>query len=545
MSAELLPLRPYQREAIDAVWAAHAGGMQRPAIVLPTGAGKTVVMSHAIREYRSSQLKRAMVLVHRDELADQTIAKLRAVAPHLKVGKVKAQDNEVGADVVVASVQTVSRPQRLAQLRRSENRYGSIGFVLTDECHHAVAASYGTVYDAFPHAVHLGVTATMARGDGAGLGKTWDDVVYQRSILRMIADGFLVDVKAVAVQSGLDLSQVKKSGGDYSAASLGAALEEIEGHKVVAKAMLQHARDRRSVVFTPTVAVAEETAKELTSVGIPAGVVSGATPREERQAVYAAFASGRLRALVNCMVLTEGWDMPQADCCVIARPTQSAPLFIQMVGRVLRPFPGKGAALVLDIAGTGGRVSTLVDLSDEDAPVRSIKDGETLAEAAVREEAEANLPVKAGSIAFALKHREMDLFSASTAAWLRTPEGVMFIVTRAGEVFLWPSKTAPGTWMIGLAPGQSRPWRVLRDGLPLGTAMAWAETIAEENNPEFSTERKAPWRRKPADAGQRGYYRARYGGQLPDQLTAGELSDLIAVAEAARKFDQKMKGVRR
>lgn len=544
MSAELLRLRGYQREAIDAVWAAHAGGMRRPAVVLPTGAGKTVVLSHAIREHRSRTATRSLVLVHRDELADQTIAKLKAVAPHLRVGKVKAGDDAVDADAVVASVQTLSRERRLARLVESQQRSGAIGLVITDECHHAVAASYRTIYDGLPDAWHLGVTATMARGDGAGLGKVWEDVVYQRSVLRMIADGFLVDVRAIAVESGLDLSAVKKSGGDYSAASLGAALEEIDGHKVVAKAMLQHARDRRSIVFTPTVAVAEETAKELSAVGIPAGVVSGATPREERQRIYAAFAAGRLRALVNCMVLTEGFDSPAADCCVIARPTQSAPLFIQMVGRVLRTFPGKTDALVLDIAGTGARVSTLVDLSDEEAPVRGIKDGETLTEAAVREEREADTPVKAGSIAFAIKHRELDLFAASSSAWLRTPAGVMFIAARAGEVFLWPSKAEPGAWMIGLAPGQNRPWRVLRDGLPLGTAMAWAETLAEELT-DFSTERKASWRKKPADDRQRGFYRARYGGQLPQILTAGELSDRIAVAEAARKFDHKMKGVTR
>lgn len=545
MSAELLKLRGYQREAIDAVWEAHAAGMKRPAIVLATGSGKTVIMSHAIREYRSRTARRAMVLVHREELADQTIAKLRAVAPHLKTGKVKAGDDDIHADVVVASVQTVSRERRLARLVAGQERAGAIGFVLTDECHHSAAASYGTVYEAFPDAVHLGVTATMARGDGVGLGRQWDDVVYQRSVLRMIADGYLTDVRGIAVATDLDLSTVKRSGGDYSAGSLGAAMMEVDAQKVVAKAMLQHARDRHSIVFTPTVAVAEETARELCEVGIPAAVVSGSTPTDERRRAYAAFEAGRLRALVNCAVLTEGFDSPRTDCCVIARPTRSAGLYQQMVGRALRLYPGKTDALVLDISGTGGNLATLVDLStDSDNPVRSIKDGETLTEAAVREEAEANTPVKAGSIAFALKHKELDLFAASTTAWLRTPAGVMFIAARAGEVFLWPSKTEPGAWSIGFAPPQNRPWRMLRDGLPLGTAMAWAETEAEDLS-DFSLERKASWRKKPADDRARSFYRSRYGGSLPAALTAGDLSDRIAVAEASRKFDQKMRGVKR
>src|SRR5260221_5379010 len=116
MSKALLSLRPYQREAIDAVAAAWKDGIRRPAVVLPTGMGKTVVFSHLAAEHHANTGTRTVVLVHRDELADQAVSKLRAVAPHLWVGKVKAQENDVSADVVVASVQTLARGKRLADI---------------------------------------------------------------------------------------------------------------------------------------------------------------------------------------------------------------------------------------------------------------------------------------------------------------------------------------------------------------------------------------------------------------------------------------------
>src|SRR5512139_1990681 len=215
-----IKLRDYQREAIDAVFAAWSESMRRPAIVLPTGAGKTVVFSALAREFRGSEYAggygpRVMILAHRDELVDQAIAKLRAVMPGVNVGKVKAQDNEVQADVIVASVQTLASARRRTVLDYAQISNGKIGLIITDECHHAAAASYRKIYDAFPDALQLGVTATMARGDGVGLGKVWEDVIYKRSILWMISKGYLTDVRTKRVDlKSLDMGAVKVSKGD-------------------------------------------------------------------------------------------------------------------------------------------------------------------------------------------------------------------------------------------------------------------------------------------------------------------------------------------
>src|SRR5688572_12419917 len=235
-----IKLRDYQREAIDAVFSAWAEGMRRPAIVPPTGAGKTVVFSALVKEWRKrdgAALKaygsRVIILAHRDELVDQAIAKLRAVLPEdVSVGKVKATQNEVTADVMVCSVQTLASQRRLNNLvllDQGKDR-PKVGLIITDECHHAAAVSYKKVYDAFPDALQLGVTATMARGDRVGLGKVWDDVVYTKSVLWMMSKGYLTDVEAKQVNLwGVDMSDVKTSRGDYQAGDLGRALMESEG----------------------------------------------------------------------------------------------------------------------------------------------------------------------------------------------------------------------------------------------------------------------------------------------------------------------------
>lgn len=547
MSAHLR-LRDYQREAIDAVFGAWSEGMRRPAIVLPTGMGKTVVFAHLIQEFQGwywgngapfpegvNGMGRVMVLVHRDELADQAIAKIRAVAPELSVGKVKADDNDIHADVMVCSVQTISRHGRLATLAAAQQRSGAVGLIITDECHHAAATSYQTVYGAFPDALQLGVTATMARGDGVGLGTQWNDVVYSRSILNGIANGHLVDVKARNIEvEGFQLDRVKQSRGDYQASDLGDALEDSGGDLVIAKAYREHASERPGVVFTPTVATAELTRDALRDAGFTSAAISGGTPREERQQIFEDFRTGRTQVLVNCMVLTEGWDAPWASCAVIARPTRSQPLYIQMVGRVLRPWPagGKRDALVLNLNGAGGKLTTLIDL--EPGLVEEIQEGETLTEAVEREEAEGHTLITRGHPAFGLKMSEVNLFAASGTAWLSTAGGVMFIGAGEWTYFLWPSKAEAEGWDVCRKPKRGRWERTAHTGLSAELAMSWAEAEAE-NHGSFSVSRKASWRGGKASEAQLDF--ARNLGIDTTDMGKAAVSEAISVVLESRALD--------
>lgn len=547
MSAHL-KLRDYQREAIDAVFHAWSDGMKRPAIVLPTGMGKTVVFAHLIQGFRGKQTgpldqfkvdpalgSRVIVLVHRDELADQALAKIRAVAPDLSVGKVKAQDQEIHADVMVCSVQTIARHQRRIDLVNAQLASGAVGLIITDECHHAAADSYQFVYDGFPGALQLGVTATMARGDGVGLGTQWEDVVYARSILNGIMNGHLVDVKARNIEvEGFALDRVKVSRGDYQASDLGEALEDSGGDLVIAKAYREHASDRPGIVFTPTVATVELTRDALVGSGITAAAISGDTPREERLGIFEDFRTGRTQVLVNCMVLTEGFDAPWASCAVIARPTRSQPLYIQMVGRVLRPWPsgGKKDALVLNLNGAGGKLATLIDL--EPGLVEEIQEGETLTEAVEREEAQGHTLITRGHPAFGLKMSEVNLFAASGTAWLSTAGGVMFISAGEWTYFLWPSKAEAGGWDVCRKPKRGKWERTQHTGLTAELAMSWAEAEAE-NHGSFSVSRKASWRGgKPSEA----QLTFAYGlGIDATQMNKADVSDAISVALESRALD--------
>lgn len=537
-----LHLRDYQRAAIDAVFRAWTEGMKRPAIVLPTGAGKTVVFAHLIKEHvRTEQYtgstygRRVMVLVHRDELADQAMAKIHAIAPGLSVGKVKAEHNDITADVMVCSVQTLANSKRRRALRNEavSPRSGAIGLIITDECHHGVARTYRAIYDEFKDARNLGVTATMARGDNVGLGSVWEEVVYSRTILWMIGKGHLADIRRKDLDLGaLKLDQVKESRGDFQAGDLGRALEESGMAEKLPAAYAEHAGSRPGVVFTPTVATAEAVAESFNASGIRTAVIHGGTPREERQQIFADYQSGRVQVLANCMVLTEGFDAPWASCAVIARPTQSAPLYTQMVGRVLRPYPGKTDALVLNVAGPGRRICTLIDL--EPGAVTQVQDGESLTEAVVREAEAADQVVSRGSIAFDLKFRDVNAFAASTAAWLTTRAGVQFISCGQTTVFLWPGE--PGLWDVcTVVKGQ--PWRrTEHTGMDIGSAMAWGEAVAEDYG-DFSVQRSASWRKGKPSEGQVNFAGA-LGIPNAGAMRKGDLSDAISVAVASRTFDR-------
>lgn len=550
-SAKLLHLRPYQREAIDAVWRSWAEGVQRPAIVLATGLGKTVVFSHLVSEYIEKTNERVVILVHRDELADQALAKLRDVAPHLVTGKVKAKDNEAGADVVVASVQTLARVGRLEQLGRR-------GLVIADECHHFSSPTFKKVLESLTcfqdgGAKLLGVTATMSRSDGRGLGDVFQEVVYTRGTLYGIKHGFLVRPTGRLIVAGdLDLGNVKTSRGDYQTGDLGRAVEESGLAEILPAAYREHANERQGIVFTPTVANAEHVADAFSAAGIPAAMLSGDTPRSERLAIFEQYRRGKLQVMTNAMVLSEGFDMPQAEVAVIARPTRSNSLYQQMVGRILRPSPitGKTGALILDVVGASldNKLMTLIDLEPgmfkDRTPCEVCECIPCVCPCANCGESRVNCTcekAERGGVQLLEEgiQGELDLFSSSSQAWLSTRRGVMFIPCGNSEVFLWPSWTEEGLFMVGRYPKNSKRPEWLHRNLQLGTAQAWAETEAEELQ-DFSTRRTATWRKKKASDSQKNYAK-QLGIPYGEGTLAGELGNLISIELASRRLDPKVK----
>ncbi|PJN22398.1 DEAD/DEAH box helicase [Kitasatospora sp. CB02891] len=521
-----LTLRPYQTEAIDRLigsWRSGTGN--RLAVVLPTGAGKTVVLSHLIARFGH----RALVIAHRDELIQQAAAKIRAIAPHLKVGIVKAGRNEHrGVDVVVASIQT------LASLRRRAPITG-IGLVVVDECHHAAADTYMTVlehFGAWAGVPVAGFTATMTRTDG-GLADVWQDIVFKLDILDLMKTGHLVNVRGKrVVVDGLDLDSVKTRGGDLQDGQLGQAMETSGAALVVADAYAEHAADRAGVVFAPTVATARSMADVLTARGIPAAAVWGDMAAEDRQSVLQRYKDGSLQVLTNCSVLTEGWDAPRASCAVIARPTKSVGLYVQMVGRVLRPYAGKADALVLDVVGSSTRhkLASIVDLTER--AVAELRSDQSLIEAA---DAETDVPVPGGR-ALAVRWEDIDLFHTSRIRWLRTAGGTWFIPAGAAYYFLIPG-AVPGRFRIrrwAADTGARPPARDIE--VPQHEAMRWAEIGATRTDGRALAMRSSAWRGRPASARQLGMARHRKIRIRPGS-TAGEVSDALDIVQASIVLD--------
>jgi superfamily II DNA or RNA helicase len=248
--------------------------------------------------------------------------------------------------VQVASVQTL----HVRGIKTARIEMPPAKLVIVDEAHHVNAESWKAIVDAYPDAYVLGFTATPCRGDGRGLGGVFETMVVGPSVQELIDLGFLVPTRVYAPTS-IDVKGVKTQGGDYVAAQLE---ERVNTRKVVGDicgTLLNHrATWSRALIFTPGVASSMHIRDELLKVGIRAAHIDGTTPKAERDAILAAFARGEIEVLCNCMVLTEGYDCPDVDCVVIARPTKNIGLYLQMCGRGLRPSPGKEFCLVLDHA---------------------------------------------------------------------------------------------------------------------------------------------------------------------------------------------------
>jgi superfamily II DNA or RNA helicase len=313
MIASGIVLRDYQRDAVAAVEHAFQSGQRRTLITLPTGSGKTIVFSHVVRTITATDEARALVLVHTEELIDQAERAFRAVLPKIEIGIVRAQQDEADAQVIIATVQPLRSRKRLQGV-------GQFDLIVIDEAHHAVAPTYRTILDdlgAFDAAccrpLVLGVTATADRGDGQGLGDMFESVAFTVGIDEMIQRGYLADIRAKRVHLDLDLDRVQRHGGDFLDGALGAAMVDAGAPTLIADAIRTYASDRKTVVFLPTVALAEETAAAIRAAGIRACAVSGQTPKKERKRIIEEVRAGRIQVVTNALVLTEGFDAPVLD----------------------------------------------------------------------------------------------------------------------------------------------------------------------------------------------------------------------------------------
>lgn len=568
-----IELRPYQDEALERTAAAEARGIRRQLGVAATGLGKTV-MFVALARARNA---RTLILVHRDELARQAYEKVRQLWPECDVGIVKAAEDDVSSHVVVASVQTLSRQRRLDRLIASQTP-GTLSLtrelrpfelVIVDEAHHTAADSYkrileqlragekggeraatpeevdagcelGIAFDE-PGPLLLGVTATPDRGDGKGLDDLFDEIVWNYDILWGIRSGYLADVRGRRVElTDLDLENVKVTRGDFEAGAVGKAMEDAHAPEFVVKAWKAHASDRRTLVFMPTVALADETAKTFRANGVAAGFISAAVDLSERRRTLAAYSSGELQVLVNCMVLTEGYDEPRTDCIIQARPTKNRALFTQMIGRGTRKHPDKTDLLVLDIVGSSRELSlvTLPSLLGADKRfAQKLQDGTgTLTDVAQQWD---DHKVSSGK----MRAEDADLFRAmhdsGEIAWVHV-ESRLYQRTLADRdqatgqhvqlptVVLKQQVEGDEGWLCGLIMPDGKKRVLIRD-----VTLEMAQGVGEDAVRKLTkgrtalVDKNAEWRKKrPSNKARRAAQKWRLP-RIEQYKTAGELSDAL------------------
>jgi len=334
-----MQLRPYQTEAVSAIRREWSEGKQRTLLVLPTGGGKTVVMSK-VAEGAVQEGGRVLIMAHRGELLTQAADKLRMVTG-IESAIEKAESSNLGSmfPVTVGSVQSLCRERRLANFPPD---YFST--IMVDEAHHCLADSYQHVLNHFPNANVLGVTATPDKLLKKQMGKYFDSLAYEYTMRQAVKDKYLCPIKAQMIPLELNIRSVGVSEGDYRADDIGCALEPYL--EQIADEMLTYCKGRKTVVFLPLVVTSQKFCEMLKRRGVRAAEVNGESP--DRAQILEDFDNGHYDVLTNSMLLTEGWDCPSVDCIINLRPTKVRSLYQQIIGRGLRLHPGKEYLLVLD-----------------------------------------------------------------------------------------------------------------------------------------------------------------------------------------------------
>ena len=335
-------LRPYQNEALSRILACRDRGMDRVIVVAPTGTGKTTLFSALVGEFVRTYHRQALVLAHRQELLDQAAKRIALQNPDLRVDVERGTSRSSGdVDVVVASVQSLGRPTS----KRLEGFYP--GLVIIDEAHHAAASTYQHVMKTFGcyegSCFTVGVTATPHRMDNKQLHGSeeaiFQEVAFSYTLREAVRDGWLTDLRGYRVATGIDLSRVRRTAGDYNARQLQDAVNTEARNELAFQHWNEIASDRRTIVFCSGVEHAEEVAKLFRENRIAAESVNGAMKNADREAIMNRFSSGETLVLTNVDIATEGFDVPAASCVLMLRPTQSWALYTQMVGRGVRPLP--------------------------------------------------------------------------------------------------------------------------------------------------------------------------------------------------------------
>ncbi|MBK8482806.1 MAG: DEAD/DEAH box helicase [Saprospiraceae bacterium] len=276
-------------------------------------------------------------MVHKKELLNH--AKDELINLSIDFGIIMAGEIPDNSKIVqIASIQTLSR-----------HEYPDADLIIIDETHHAVAKTYKKLWDIYPNAKFLGVTATPIRLNGDGFDDIFDELIVSDSIQQFISNGFLVSINHY-VCSAPELSKVKLRGGDYEKLPLSYIMMQNFIMSELVRSYQEKCPGKSAIVFAVNVEHSKKIADSYNKAGISAAHIDATTPALERELILADFRDKKIKVVSNVEIITEGFDFPECEVVQLARPTKSLALYLQMVGRVMRPTVGKTEGIVLDHA---------------------------------------------------------------------------------------------------------------------------------------------------------------------------------------------------
>jgi len=544
-----------------------------------------VIFTQLIGRIRSNgNANQTLILAHRRELVQQAAQHCERAYPtkriEIEMGEICASGT---ADITVASIRSMDSGDRIRKYDPKRFK-----LVLVDEAHHIVAPGYMRTLGYFgldspreSSPALVGVSATFSRFDGLRLGAAIDHIVYHKDYVDMIGEKWLSDVIFTTVKSKANLSKVKSGrDGDFQVGQLSKAVNKDETNEITVKAWLAEAGERKStLVFCVDLDHVSSLTCMFRKHGIDAQHITGATRKSVRGNRLQAFKDRKFPVLLNCGVFTEGTDIPNIDCVLLARPTKSRNLLVQMIGRGMRLYPGKENCHVIDMVAsldTGiVTVPTLFGLDpseivNEASPtaLRELKDRRAEEYFTLNQEAKdavfaSNASILAQSrLIFTHYDSVHDLIedtsgerhirAISPNAWVQVDDAKYILAARGGVITL--EKAKQDQFSIGykyaLAPTEKNkaPWsrpREVATATTLSDAIHAADTFAATKFERIYINNSSGWRKQPASEGQLAFLnKFRVGEELlrPDDVTKGRAGDMITKIKfgARGRFDKIM-----
>lgn len=521
-------LRDYQLEAINAVNVSFREGVNRQLISLPTGSGKTVVMAALAMQLN----KKTIVLAHREELITQAVDKFKLVWPEASIGVCMADRDEIHNQVIIGSIQSCSRPKRLAKLKE-------LGFelMMIDEAHHSIADSYQNIIGELGFSdgsisgnLLVGVTATPYRADRQGLGKTFEKITFSRSIDTMIKAGYLSPVIGRKILTSFVLKKMCVNNGDFSLTDLAEAVNTHERNVFIAEKYKSYATERKGVAFCVDVQHCKDLAEALKCQGIEAKAVWGDMETDDRKGILEDLKKGRIQVVTSCGVLCEGFDEPSLDAVIMARPTKSQSLYIQCVGRGLRLWPGKANCLVLDFTDRNNNLDGIMSLSNTIPEAFMIKERELEVE---REEIDRSPKIEV----FEEVDKEFDILGSTRFIWIPIGDGEWSLLDdEKREIVMSPSDRGFVATLY-YPDGTSR--QIVKTPIPLEYCSGVCEDFSRRHLKIAFADMNSSWMRsveKPTQ-GQREYLKKKnvYRDEMNKAEAAIEIRRVISLNNKHRR----------